>query len=55
MYTDDANDDRVYNENATLSIAYYGGKTDIDTIKQNEKTMSIITMLITPNQIILQQ
>ena len=37
LYTDDANDDRVYNENATLSIAYYGGKTDIDTIKQNEK------------------
>lgn len=37
LCTDDANDDRVYNENATLSIAYYGGKTDIDTIKQNEK------------------
>lgn len=37
LYTEDANEERVYNENATLSIAYYGGKTDIDTIKQNEK------------------
>lgn len=37
LYTDDTYEERVYNENATLSIAYYGGKTDIDTIKQNEK------------------
>lgn len=37
LCTDDTYEERVYNENATLSIAYYGGKTDIDTIKQNEK------------------